>query len=283
MWRKYDRCVNTGSWVRSGVMNPKVLLLRAARGIALALALLILAPPATAEIIEWRRMHQFTTGGSNPAGDGFGNSVWQYEWMTGDALSGTDPWWDNATTLMVWDPDWWGRGVGAWSRGDNLSPMVNHTLLTHNLYTISHPYMPLVRWTNPFAGDTDFSIGGLLRVVWNGPGFVGSDTLVDVVLAHQDGSTGTKSILSSWTVAKPTPGDSVLDSLDLPVSMSMTLAHGDSLLITLRGHTVFSPFGRWVEMWDLLRIQTEIVPSPATGLVLLTAAFLAHRRRPITH
>ncbi len=252
---------------------------RTARAAIVAFVFLYPMLASHADIIEWRRIPQFTAGGANPAGDGLGNSVWQYEWTTGDSLLGADPWWDNATTLMVWDPDWWGRGIGAWSRGDNLSPMVNRTLLTHNLYTISHPYMPVVRWTNPLAGETDFTIGGLLRVVWNGPEFIGSDTLVDVILALHDGDTGTNTLLSSWTVAKPTPGDSVLDHLDLPVSMSLTLDEGDALMVSVRGQSVFSPLGRWVEMWDLLRIQTEIVPSPGSGLILISAAFTAIRRR----
>lgn len=260
-------------------MTSRSVLLRSAHAAAAALALLILAPPATAEIFEWRRIPQFTSGGANPAGDGLGNSPWQYEWTTGDGLSGSDPWWDNSTTLMVWDPDWWSSGYGAWSRGDNMSPMVNHTLLTHNLYTISHAYMPLVRWTNPLAGDTDFTIGGLLRVVWNGPGDIGSETLVEVILAHVDADTGDKTILSSWTIAKPTPGDTVLDHLDLPVSMALTLSHGDALLVTFRGHSIFAPYGRWVEMWDLLRIQTEIVPSPGGLSLLVAAGLVAVRRR----
>lgn len=252
---------------------------QAARAAIIALALIAPGLGSQADIIEWRRIPQFTAGGSNPAGDGFGNSVWQYEWTTGDALTSADPWWENPTTLMVWDPDWWGRGIGAWSRGDNLSPMVNQTLLTHNLYTISHAYMPVVRWTNPLAGQTDFDISGLLRVVWNGPDFIGSETLVDVILALYDSDSGTSSLLSSWTVAKPTAGDSVLDRLDIPVSMSLTLDEGDALMISVRGQSVFAPFGRWVEMWDLLRIRTEIVPAPGSGLILVSAACMAIRRR----
>ncbi len=260
-------------------MKARFVLTGAVRAAAPALALLILAPPASAEIVQWRRLPQFTAGGANPAGDGLGNSPWQYEWTTGDGLAGADPWWNNPTALMVWDPDWWSSGYGAWSRGDNLSPMVNHTLLTHNLYAVSHPYMPLVRWTNPLAGDTDFTIGGLLRVVWNGPDDIGSETLVDVVLSHTDGDTGDATLLSTWTVAKPTAGDSVLDQVDLPVSMALTLSQGDSLVVTLRGETVFAPYGRWVEMWDLLRIRTEIVPGPGGLSLLLAAGLLALPRR----
>lgn len=260
-------------------MKPGSVLSGAVHAAAPALALLILATQTHAEIIQWRRIPQFTSGGTNPAGDGLGNSPWQYEWTTGEALSGSDPWWDNPTTLMVWDPDWWGRGIGAWTRADDVSPMVNQTLLTHNLYTISHPNMPLVRWTNPLVGETEFTIGGLLRVVWNGPDDIGSETLVDVVLAHIDGVSGVKTMLSSSTVAKPTPGDSVLDSLDIPMSMTLTLSEGDALLVTMRGHDIFAPRGRWIEMWDLLRIRTEIVPAPGALPLLLAGAILATRRR----
>ncbi len=260
-------------------MKPRSVLSGAVHAAAPVLALLIVAPAADADLIEWRRIPQFTSGGANPASDGLGNSPWRYEWTTGDGLAGSDPWWDNPTTLMVWDPDWWSSGYGAWSRGDNMSPMVNHTLLTHNLYTISHAYMPLVRWTNPLAGDTDYTIGGLLRVVWNGPDDIGSETLVDIVFAHMDGGTGDKTVLSAWTIAKPTPGDTMLDHLDLPLSMSLTLSEGDSLLVTLRGHTPFAPHGRWVEMWDLLRIQTEVVPSPGGVSLLMAAGLVAFRRR----
>ena len=232
-----------------------------------------------ADVIEWRRQSEFTPGGSNPADDSSGSPVWRYEWTTGTGLAGVDPWWDNPTTLMVWDSDWWGRGHGAWSRGDNLSPMIDRNLLTHNLYTISFPYMPIARWINPMPGETDFSISGALKVVWNGPGFVGSPTLVDVVYGFVDADTGIPTMLSSWTVSKPTPTDSTLDHVLIPVSQAITLSEGDSLFWTVRGRTIFSPHGRWIEMWDLVRIQTEIVPAPSGVLAIGIAAGWIRPRR----
>ncbi len=258
-------------------MKPRV----ASVHVCCAVAGICLAPvvPAHAEIIEWRRQAEFTPGGPNPASDAFGSPVWQYEWTSGDHLAGADPWWDNATSLMVWDTDWWGRGHGAWSRGDNISPMIDKNLLTHNLYTISFPYIPVARWTNPIEGDTEFTISGNLKVVWNGPGYVGSPTLVDVVYGLVDADTGIPTTLGTWTVAKPIDGDTVLDHVFLPISHSITLGEGDSLFWTVRGQTEFAPYGRWIEMWDLVQIRTEVVPSPSSTLLLLGAASVASRRR----
>ncbi len=263
-------------------MKPRVAIVH----VCCAVAGLWLGPIQScgAEIIEWRRQAEFTPGGTNPAGDSQGSPVWRYEWTTGTGLAGADPWWDNPSTLMVWDPDWWGRGFGAWSRGDNLSPMIDRNLLTHNLYTISFPYIPIAKWINPKPGETEFSVTGALKVVWNGPGFVGSPTQVDVVYGVVDGQTGIPSILSSWTVSKPIPTDSVLDHLFLPISHSITLSEGDALFWTVRGRKIFSPHGRWIEMWDLVRIQTEVVPSPgATTLLILAAALSNSVRRRETH
>lgn len=242
------------------------------RNVIFALIGLSILSPASADSLLWNRYNEFDAGLSP---EGATPTVWKYEWTTGGSLASGDPWWNNPTQPLVWDDEWWNTGHGAWARGDDQSAAISRSVLTHNLYPASFDYLPVLRWENPLEGTTAFDLSGMLRVVWNGPGDVGSRTLVDVVVGILDAATGSMTLLDAWTVDKPDPADSVLDFVDITIAESIVLDHGDSLVFTLRGHDAFQPHGRWVEMWDLLDIATH-VPAPSSALCFL---LLIPRRR----
>ncbi|MCK4659135.1 MAG: hypothetical protein KAV82_06395, partial [Phycisphaerae bacterium] len=187
-----------------------------------------------------------TTHGStagNPANDSYGNPVWSYEWAQGGALGSGTPWYAQPPTLLVWDDDWFEHGVGCWARADNACPPISGGL-TQCLSSSAWNYVPLVRWANPMGDGFQLDIEGVLTVMWSGQNGVGSPCDVDVVIAHADVSAGTTIPLYAVTASKPTPGDSVGDTVDLPVQLDdVVVDAGDSIVFTFR--TRVSIQNRW--------------------------------------
>lgn len=248
-------------------------------GIVALVASASLALQSLASPVVWNRYNDWTDGLSNPAGDQYGSDVWHYEWATGGTLSSSNPWWQNPRSPLSWDPLWWNTGKGAWSTGDDISPLVMKNHLTHNMRDIYRDSAPIVRWENPLEGIKEFEVFGRFEIVWNGDNGIGSESAVDIILGTLSADNLTFGTLQTWTVTKPTAGDSILDTLILPVSLSVELSQGDSLLFSVMGHESFNTQRRWIEMWDLVRIRHTPIPSPPT-LLAFGLGLAVLRRRP---
>jgi uncharacterized protein (TIGR03382 family) len=217
----------------------------------------------------------------NPRPDGEGNAVWSYEWVEGGGLGSANEWYAQPSNLLVWDPDWYGINNGrAWTRNDNVNPPIFQDRMTHNVHVDSSSAIPLLRWVNP-AGATRVDIEGALNVIWSGHELFGVPVAVDVVIAHNDFSTGVTTPLLATTVDKPQPFPTVLDSTSIDVDItSIELDEGDSLLFSLRGQRAFEGDGRWVIMEDAVQIIHTPIPAPgAIALIGLAGAVTLRRRR----
>jgi hypothetical protein len=224
-----------------------------------------------ADSVFWNRFADFTPGtvhGSrlgNPDDDSFGFPVWSYEYVRGGALDSAEPWYAGAPARMVWDANWFNGGLGVWARGDDLNPPISSGTLTHNLSDSSiWPFIPAVSWRNPF-GAMEVDLIGELEVIWSGAGSVGSPVDVDVVIALHEAATGVVQALYTNTVSKPDPGNTIGDSVLLPVQIeSIRVEHGDELIFSLRGHSVVS--SRWLHLND----RVAIVPSSEAHTATVT-------------
>lgn len=255
----------------------------AAGGLVTALSVAGTAHGQYAPGYAWNRLADWGAGTvagheMNPGPDKSGSPVWRYEWTRGGGLATDSPWYLTPGQAMTWDPVWWYTGLSAWSRGDNQSPPIHDRVMTHNLYVDEFASIPVVRWLTPVDHAASFDVSGDLRVRWAGPDRVGSPVDVDVVIALASASLGTTVPLFTATVSKPTPIDSALESVDLPVDFrGLSMQPGDSLLISVRGAHDFAPYGRWVDMFDNLTVT--LVPGPGGALGLAAAGLWAGRRK----
>ncbi|HAV63464.1 MAG TPA: hypothetical protein DCY13_13990, partial [Verrucomicrobiales bacterium] len=239
---------------------------------------------AVADAVSWNRNLDFTPGTTpfttegNPDDDAFGNPVWQMESVQGGGLSDPNLWYAAVGQKLVWDSSWFGSGAGLWARGDDASPPIGSTALTHNIADSGlWPFIPLVRWLNPF-GAQSVDVVGTLAVGWSGNGGVGSPVAVDVVIGRRATGTGIVTALYTNTVNKPTPGDSMGDQRLLPVDLrNMAVGPGDQLMFTLRAHNAVG--GRWINLHD----QLTVLPSSPTRYATVTVNVDANAAPQVTH
>ena len=234
----------------------------------------------------WDRSVDFdegTVAGSasgNPSTDAEGNGVWQMEYTmsAGDGLGGANPWYEGTTGLMAWDDSWFG-GTGKWARGDDLGGMITADGLNHSAEGAWYGFIPVVRWLNPVSDPFQMSVTGHVRANWRGANNQSANVDVDVIIAHEDSSEGTMSLLFAETLEKPTD-DNSWEGLDVHVNIAaIQLESGDSLLISARAQGAADDF--WMPLGDALTFQ--IVPEPSTiallGMGALASLALIRRRR----
>jgi len=232
----------------------------------------------------WNRFRDWVPGimqdstENNPSPDWDGNPVWSYEWTTGDGLASESPWFEQPTTMMVWDEFWFETGFSLWSRGDETSPLVQPRRLVHNVLADPFPYQPLVRWINPVGDGATVDIDGTLTVLWDGLGGYGKPNDIDVVIALEPSGRSITTLFAD-TLAKPTDEISYLESVDIPIHLpGIVFNEGDSLIISLRSHDSYSPYGAWNALYDDLTIT--LVPAPgAAGVLIAGGLVLTQRRR----
>ncbi|MBK8164369.1 MAG: T9SS type A sorting domain-containing protein [bacterium] len=217
----------------------------------------------------WNRQSDWLPGTSpltqagNPNLDTQGNMIWRYEWATGGAIGAPDVWYEAPTSLMYWDPNWY--GAAAWCRGNDLYPGITPTRAVHALTPDAHPYVPIIRWINTSTDGGTYSISGQLLIEWTGPTGIGSPCDVDLVVAHWDMSRGDVTPILAATLTKPNPDDSSGDSVLVPVDVQAELGIADQLVVSARGRsTTTAP--RWIVLTDDLDITLLEVPDPARQL-----------------
>jgi hypothetical protein len=250
-------------------------------GLRACAALAVAAGAAQADVV-WHRASDWVPGtvqggSTNNPGPANGAPAWRYVSAQGGGLGSANPWYAQTGNLMTWDSGWYSTGWGVWSKGDDLNPPILPGRLVHNVHPTTWADIPMVQFLNPYAAPTNFDITGTLTVNWNGVNGLGRPVNVDVVIAKHIAATNTTTLLYSNTVSKPNPFPSVGDSVFLPVSLlQVSLAAGDSLIISQRGQNSVGPLGAWVNLYDDLNLST--IPTPA-GLSLLGLAGLAAARR----
>lgn len=252
-------------------------------------ALMLYAAPAMAQQyapgFEWNRHVNWVPGtaagstAGNPQPDGEGSGTWQAEWTEGGPIGSSNEWFAQPGRLMVWDPDWYGIGAGgAWVKDNNVNPPVFNNRMTHNVHKDAYEAIPMMRWINPVGDNTIIDINGSLDIKWSGHEFFGVPVGVDVVIAVNDFSTGVTTILLGETLSKTKPFPSIGDTTTVEVSLGrVTLDEGDSIIISLRGHSSFDGDGRWVVMED--NVSITLTPAPGASALLGMAGLAALRRR----
>lgn len=262
--------------------------------------------------VTWHRSSDWIEGtlpGStlgNAAVDSYGSPVWRYGSLTGGSLTSTDPWFENASTLMVWDDAWWGGGVGGvWARGyngpgaDNVgaNPPIDRNRMFHDLSakTLSSEYVPTIDWVNPAGNGAIVNIGGEFRFNWEGHFADGSPAApVEAVIAKFDASAGKYEVIWSGEASNPTAGGglSADSKVAIPLAFSgLRFDEGDSLRFSFRGLSETSEVPLWVGAQDAFFMRlVAVVPEPseyillAGGLALLvfvrsvSAQRVGHRR-----
>jgi len=227
-------------------------------------------------------VHGLTLG--NPNTDSQGVGVWRMESTNGggDPLGGANPWYQDDTTIQVWDNSWYGGG-GVWARGDNVNPPMGQDSITMNVSNTGlRGTAPLVRWINPVHAGVELEITGELTVNWRGGGGQSGNVDFDVVIAHVDKQNGTTSVLFGETFEKP-HDDTTWESLSMPVDLLADgIGEGDEIIISAWGLGTSS--STWPNLADDLSFElTAVVPEPATmGLLALAAGALGgyiRRRR----
>lgn len=268
------------------MQTPKMFLMLAA-GVALSASQAAMAQYDAGD--NWHRASDWVAGAVpggtvfNP-GPGFdGVGVWQYENASGgDGLGGDNPWYTEETTLLSWDNNWWGHGVGVWSQGNDVNAPVSQGKMTHNLIGSIHNDAPVVRWMMPEGTpELNIDVNGQFDVLWTGHEYRGADVDVELVIVRETAG-GDFDVLFSDVLSKPTPGVSVGDTANSMVSLSdITMADGDSLIISGRGVSSVGTGveGRWIDISDDLTINVASVPAPASLALLGLGGLAAARRR----
>ncbi|MFI4916297.1 MAG: PEP-CTERM sorting domain-containing protein [Phycisphaerales bacterium JB060] len=223
-------------------------------------------------------------GSTNNPGPGFdGVGVWQYENANGgDGLGGTNPWYTQETTMLSWDSNWWGHGIGVWSQGNDINAPISQGKMSHNLVGSIHNDAPIVRWMMPEGTpELNIDVNGQFDVLWTGHEYRGTDMDVELVIARETAG-GSFDVLFSDVLSKPTPGVSIGDTASSMVNLSgISMADGDSLIISGRGVSSVGTGdeGRWIDITDDLNVSVSAVPAPASLALLGLGGLAAARRR----
>lgn len=228
----------------------------------------------------WNRFDNWAADGSNPAVVN-GTPIWKYEAIVAAPNSGlgtANPWYTQPTTSMIWDSSWFGGASGAFALGNDVNPPIFRNRLTHNVHVDEFNKVPLVRWMRPSnVTDPTVSIQGSLTLTWTGLNAKAQANIVDLVVGRTS-ALGVSSVLFSRTASKPTNNDTA-ESITFAVDLkSVSLNPGESIFITHRAQSSYTPNGSWINLVDNLNITA--VPAPGSlALVALAGLGAARRRR----
>jgi len=245
---------------------------------ATALVAVAGAVPCFGAGYTWNRFSNWASDGANPSTVN-GTPIWRYEYINaapGSSLGSANPWYTQSSAQMSWDSSWYGGG-GAFARADDTNPPIFRNRLTHNVVAGEFNYVPLVRWMRPsYVTDPTVSVDGSLTLTWTGLNSVAQLNIVDVVVGKTT-AQGASSVLFSRTAAKPT-NNTAAESITFAVDLkNIPLNPGESIFVTQRAQTAYTPSGSWINLLDNLNITA--VPAPGSLAVLALAGLGAARRR----
>jgi hypothetical protein len=235
--------------------------------------------PTMASAVSWNRFNDWSGSAPNPT-IVLGAPTWKYESITAapnSSLGSANPWFKQASTPMVWDPSWYGSGQGVFASGDDANPPIFRNHLTHNVVAGEYNKVPLIRWLRPsWVTDPAVGISGTLTVNWAGLVNQAQANIVDVVIGKTD-SHGNSTAIWSRTTAKPS-NNTVAESITFSVNLqSVALAPGESIFVSERAQTSYTPNGSWINLLDNLTINA--VPAPGTAAIVMLAGVTALRRK----
>lgn len=202
------------------------------------LATAALSAPAAGATI-YNRSAGWTTAGmvpgtstNNPV-----NGIWLYEHVTGGTdLAGADPWWDNAGTKQVWDDSWYGGGP-LWARGNDLSPPIAGSAMTHNTGG-NYPYAPRVSWIAPSDGFV--SVLGSLSEQW----YSGANSGVEIAIGKRNAAGGTTLL---WSGTAQPSGPTSFALTGQPALQMVHVKQGDAIFW---GNRAMANTGGWTDLND---------------------------------
>ncbi len=216
--------------------------------VALALASLVSVPCGFAQYstgFSWNAGQDYQPGSvhnssaGNPNLDAEGNPVWnQLVFHGGDVRESGSPWYDQPFNHMVWDSDYYGFG-GHWARADDQSPITNTSYMQHDLHdSVSFGSAPAYRWDNPLTTTQTLRLRGDLQMYfsnWGGGSL--PNVGVDIVIFHDDVSTGSRQFLVSTTVTNPGHLGQQIISLG---DHSFVVEPGDQLTMSIRARSTLA-------------------------------------------
>jgi hypothetical protein len=195
----------------------------------------------------WDRSVDWTAN-SNPDDDSLGNLVWQYTDVDrGDALGGSNPWYVQSTTDMVWSNSYWRSSVST-------APRVYSSYMQAQLGKVRNS---VIRWINSTGDVFELKIAGKLQLTWGANCDV-SD--IDIVVAKRDVGLASTSILFSKRVLKPSAKISYSETVEEALDIAQVkMQPNDELLISMR--PVFSAGTGNINLYDDL-VLTVVPHSP---------------------
>lgn len=205
---------------------------------------------------DWVVQPDSSTGTSlgNPSTDSLGQACYEYSYVTsGGGLGSANPWYDEPRTLKVWDNSWYG-GEGGWAGSDNIGAVSLRGWFTHPGQWVSD--VPIVTWHNPQPNTVELLMTGSISVVWTGDFGIAEPVNVDLVIGMRNSPSSPSVLLTSMSLAKPTP-DTSSEHVSLEVSLPGILAGPDAEVfwsIRAPGSTQ----GHWVTLADR---HLNLIPS----------------------
>lgn len=260
--------------------------------LSIVVALMVLSSPWVIAATDyapgfvWKRQLEWTPGTTpgttlgNPDDDAKGNPVWGYEYVSGDGIGSSSPWYTQAGTPMVWDDEWWPLGPesGRWARAylgagsdNNINPPIGQYGMAHDLSLRKEAwkYISLMRWINPIDGASIVDIKGTLEIFWEGAG-ISPDVGVDIAIAGHRTDGQTMAIFTT-SVSNPNPAITTAPypSTLVPIALSgVRIEKGGAISFSFRAQSapLATPKDVWVTMRDKLDItlvstEAELVPD----------------------
>jgi len=171
-------------------------------------------------------------GYGNPQSDAAGRTPWSYEWVAeGLALSGSPPWYRGHSTLMTWDPSYFGfPGFPRWSKANDAGASLQIGYVEHYVFVGADRSAPVIRWTNPLGRTITVEVRDALQLHW----LQGTTAVIEVALAKFSVASASHSLLYSASRPRPAiPGPNESENLEV-APMMVSLDAGDSLAISIR-------------------------------------------------
>lgn len=194
----------------------------------------------------WNRSTDWTPGTTQGSTDGNPDlgvkpsGAWLYESVPlGRALGQNNPWYAGTPTKLTWDINWNSSGVGGWTDGDNVAPLVQSTTITQ---TLNNTRVPVVRWLNLTGSAVTVALSGAFSLSWNTDGGPAFTKTIEFLMMLQN-PDGTRTPLVMETRRSP-------DTVGIPIDLrAVQVPAGGSIFYTFRYEDAAGRAG-WITLND---------------------------------